>query len=43
MAFLTIPSTLSVDEVPVVVAINISFPIPGVMILPTVDTPIGNG
>ena len=41
IAFLTIASTLSVADVPVVVAINISFPFPGVITLPTVETPIG--
>ncbi len=41
IAFLTIPSTLFTDEVPVVVAKIISFPFPGVITLPTVDTPIG--
>ena len=42
-AFRIIPSVLSVLEVPVVLAMNISRPSPGVTALPTVDTPIGNG
>ena len=41
IAFLTIASTLSVADVPVVVAINISLALAGVTTLPTVDTPIG--
>ena len=39
--FLTIASTLWGEVVPVVVAIIISFPFPGVTTLPTVETPIG--
>ncbi len=34
---------LSVEDVPVVVARNISLPFAGVMHLPTVETPIGKG
>ena len=40
-AFLTIAFVLSVSLVPVVVAKNISLPVPGVITLPTVETPIG--
>ena len=41
MAFLIMPSTLSVEEVPVVLARYIALPRPGVMQRPTVETPMG--
>ena len=43
MVFFTRADTLSVWEVPVVLAMYMAFPLAGVITLPTVDTPMGNG
>ncbi|EJX00472.1 secreted protein [gut metagenome] len=43
MVLRIIASILSAAEVPVVFAMNICLPLPGVTTRPTVETPIGNG